>query len=78
MKEWPELNNAGDLPPALHCGTLADVLEHFGTAGGQRQAVARRLVRVHSLAHSTGMVARFIIFGSFITSPRPGTWTSFW
>jgi hypothetical protein len=34
----------------------------------QRRNVAARLVRVFGLASNTGHVARFIVFGSFITS----------
>ena len=51
MKEWPLLNDAGDLPPGIHPATLAEVLE-----------------RIYSFVHRTGGVARFIIFGSFITA----------
>ena len=51
MKEWPLLNDAGDLPPGIHPATLAEVLEH-----------------IYSFVHRTGGVARFIIFGSFITA----------
>lgn len=72
MKQWPDFNHAGDLPPGLHAGSRAEVLERFGTGDEQRRAVARRLKRVHTLACNTGMVARFIIFGSFITEePAP-------
>jgi hypothetical protein len=72
MKQWPPLNDAGDLPPAIHAATLAEVLERFGKGSPQRAAVARRLERIFSLVRSTGGLARFIIFGSFITAkPEP-------
>jgi len=67
MKEWPPFNNAGDLPPGIHSATLAEVIERFGTGSSRRGTVARRLARIHSLVQSTGGLARFIIFGSFIT-----------
>jgi hypothetical protein len=48
------------------------VLQHFGTSTLQRQIVARRLERIHKSAHITGQVARFIVFGSFVTAkPEP-------
>ena len=68
MKEWPPLNDAGDLPPGLHAATLAEVIERFGTISLRRAALARRLERIHSLVSATGHVARFIIFGSFVTA----------
>jgi hypothetical protein len=68
MKQWPSLNNAGDLPPGIHPVTLAEVLEQFGQNSPRRATVARRLERIYSLAQRTGGLARFIIFGSFITA----------
>lgn len=39
----------------------------------QRRLVAERLERIYTLASSTGLVARFIVFGSFVTAKRnPG------
>ncbi len=32
MKQWPEFNEYGDLPPGIHPATLAEVIEHFGQA----------------------------------------------
>jgi hypothetical protein len=67
MNSLPEFNQHGDLPPGVHTATLEDVLSRF--AGTPRRAVvARRLERIHSLARSTGHLARFIIFGSLITA----------
>ena len=68
MKEWPPLNAAGDLPPGIHPATLADVVERFGKSSPRRATVARRLERIYSLVRATGHLARFIIFGSFITA----------
>jgi hypothetical protein len=68
MKQWPPLNDAGDLPPAVHTATLAEVLDRFGTSSPRRATVARRLERIHSLIRATGHLARFILFGSFITA----------
>jgi predicted nucleotidyltransferase len=64
----PVFNREGELPPGLHIATLAEVLERFGQGSTQRCAVADRLCRLHHLATSTGHVARFVVFGSFVTT----------
>jgi len=70
--QWPEFDSNGDLPVGIHQGTLAEIIEHFGAGTLQRQLVAGRLSRIHGLARSTGQLARFIIFGSFVTAkPSP-------
>lgn len=73
MKKWPAFDNEGDLPVGVHQATLTEILQHFGTGTEHRKLVGQRLERVFMLAHSTGKVARFIVFGSFVTSkPVPG------
>lgn len=67
MSAFPDFNASGDLPPGAHCAPLAAVLEHFGVGTEQRRIVAQRLARIHRLAIGTGDLARFIVFGSFIT-----------
>ncbi len=64
----PVFNEDGDLPPGVHRSTLSAVLERFGQGTIQRRAVADRLKRIHQLATSTGHLARFVIFGSFVTA----------
>ena len=68
MREWPEFDSNGDLPVGIHQATLADVIEYFGQSNFQRRLVAQRLSRIYGLAQSTGQVARFIVYGSFITA----------
>ena len=68
MKEWPPLNDAGDLPPGIHPATLAEAVAHFGRNTPRRATVARRLERIYALVRATGHLARFIIFGSFVTA----------
>jgi len=68
MKEWPEFNDSGDLPMGIHTASLEEVLNHFGNGSPQREAVAQRLKRIHKLAHQTGKVVRFIVYGSFVTT----------
>lgn len=64
----PAFNEAGDLPPGVHPATLAEVLERFGQGSVQRCAVGARLSRLYQLAVSTGQLARFVVFGSFVTA----------
>src|SRR5438046_10565351 len=67
MKAWPKYNERGDLPIGIHPATLDEIVKHFGTTP-RRAAVARRLERIYQLARSTGHLARFVIFGSFVTA----------
>ncbi len=68
MSQWPEFNGNGDLPVGIHQGTLSEVLHHFGTESLQRHLMGQRLERIYKLASTTGQVARFIVFGSFVTA----------
>jgi hypothetical protein len=73
MKQWPEFDKNGDLPVGIHQGTLSEVLRHFGTGSLQRRLIGQRLERIYKLAYITGQVARFIVFGSFVTAKvNPG------
>ena len=67
MKTWTAFNERGDLPEGVHTATLDDVLAHFA-ATPRRAVIARRLERIYALARSTSHLARFIVFGSFITA----------
>jgi hypothetical protein len=64
----PAFNEEGDLPPGVHRATLPEVLERFGQGMIQRRAVADRLSRLYELAASTRQLARFVVFGSFVTA----------
>ena len=68
MKTWPPFDQHGDLPVAIHQATLAEVLSYFGTTTSRRQLIAHRLERIYGLARSTGCLARFVVFGSFVTA----------
>ena len=73
MKEWPEFDSNGDLPIGIHQATLPEILQHFGTGTVQRYLLGQRLERIYALANNTREVARFIVFGSFVTAtPAPG------
>jgi hypothetical protein len=64
----PAFNEEGDLPPGVYRATLPEVLQRFGGGSVQRRAVADRLSRVYQLVTSTGQLARFVVFGSFVTA----------
>lgn len=68
MKQWSDFDSNGDLPVGVHRATLAEVVQHFGGRTLQRQMVGRRVERIYKLALGTGQLARFIVFGSFITA----------
>jgi hypothetical protein len=72
MKQWPDFNSNGDLPTGIHQATLAELIERFGTGSLRREVVGRRLERIYGFALSTGQLARFVVFGSFVTAkPEP-------
>jgi hypothetical protein len=72
MKDWPPFDANGDMPAGIYPASLAEVRQHFGTATLRRQLMARRLERIYNLARSTGLLARFVVFGSFVTAkPEP-------
>ena len=71
MKELPGFNEHGDLPAGIYTVSLEIILARFSVTP-HRAIIGRRLERIYALASSTGGVARFIIFGSFITAkPAP-------
>jgi hypothetical protein len=61
------LTDSGDLPVGIHRSTLREVLDRFGSGTAQRKTVAMRLDRIYRLATKSASVARFIVFGSFVT-----------
>jgi hypothetical protein len=64
----PAFNEEGDLPPGVHPATLPEVLARFGHGSIQRCAVSERLSRLYQIVTSTGHLARFIVYGSFVTA----------
>lgn len=66
----PPLTEAGELRPGVHSARLSEVVDRFGVGSAQRQAVALRLARIHQIAQASGHLARFVVFGSFVTAKR--------
>lgn len=68
-KQWPEFDRNGDLPVGIHKATIIEVMEYFGTSTLKRRVMAQRLELVYNF---TCQLARFVIFGSFVTNkPDP-------
>jgi hypothetical protein len=64
----PPFTGKGDLPDEVHPASLNETLNRFGWASPQRRFLAVRLERIYQVAQLTGDLARFIVFGSFVTS----------
>ncbi|MGH7492573.1 MAG: DUF6932 family protein [bacterium] len=68
----PDFNAEGDLPVGVYRSSLQEVIQHFGVSTAKRMQMARRLARIYGIASTTGKIAHFIIFGSFVTNkPDP-------
>ena len=64
----PAFNNHGDLPEGVYKASLDEVVARFGHGTPQRQLVTTRLRHIYALAHATGKLQRFVIFGSYVTA----------
>ena len=64
----PAFNENGDLPPGIHQTPLSDAVARLGTKSDRRKLLAQRLQRVYKLASGTGVLVRFVVFGSFVTA----------
>jgi hypothetical protein len=67
---FPPFHPSGDLPGGVFRATLKQVVERFGGGTLQRLAVANRPAQVYCTARSTGFLARFVVYGSFVTQKR--------
>lgn len=66
----PLLGKDGDLPPGIYQVTLGETCRRFGQGSRQRVAVAQRLERIYHVSIGTGQLARFVVFGSFVSTKR--------
>ncbi len=68
----PDFTESGDLPEGVHQASLQEVFDRFGQTSFQRQAVTKCLALIYELAHRTGNLERFVIYGSYVTDkPSP-------
>lgn len=63
----PPFTHTGDLPVGVHGASLGEFVARFGAGSPRRRLLALRLERIHQIALQTGHLARFIVFGSFVT-----------
>lgn len=51
----------------VHLSTLAHLSAAFGCASRERQILFERIARIYRIAASTRHLARFVVFGSFVS-----------
>ncbi len=64
----PHFTETGGLPRAIHQATLQETLTRFGSGSRRRRVLDLRLARIYRIASETGNLARFVVFGSFVTA----------
>lgn len=69
----PTFQPSGDLPVGVYPATLSEVRQRFGHGSPSRLHNMLRLERIYQIAANTHHLARFIVFGSFVTNKEsPG------
>ena len=63
----PDFSETGDLPVGVHQASLTETAARFGADSNCRKRLGTRLKRIHQIALDTGHLARFVVFGSFVT-----------
>jgi hypothetical protein len=58
----------GNMPAGIYQSTMDEVAARFGSGNRTRRILFQRLERIRQLAQNTQELARFIIFGSFVTA----------
>ncbi len=51
----------------MHIASLREVLDRFAVGTVVRKALGTRLERIYHVAQASGHLARFVVFGSFLT-----------
>ena len=68
----PPFNENGDLPPGIHLASLGQIAHRLGVGSDARTRAMAKLRHLLDLAERSGKLARFLIFGSFVsTTPFP-------
>jgi predicted nucleotidyltransferase len=63
----PDFDETGDMPAGVYQATFAEVVKRFGGGTVERRSVTDRLRRIYECVVSTGYLARFVVFGSYVT-----------
>lgn len=66
----PAVNATGELPPGIHPAGWDEIEKQFGKGSEARVRAFGRLRLLHELAVRTGCLARFLVFGSFVSGVR--------
>jgi hypothetical protein len=69
----PTFEPSGDLPNGIHISDWTEIEARLGRGSEQKTRAYAKLRHLHELASRTGRLARFIVFGSFVsavTAPR--------
>lgn len=67
----PQLTEESELPAGVYPAPLSEVRARFGVGSARRKTLILRLERIYRVAQATGHLARFVVFGSFVT----GSWS---
>lgn len=68
----PPKTATGELPPGIHPAGWDEIERQFGRGADARVRALGRLRLLHELAARTGHLARFLVFGSFVSGvPEP-------
>ena len=64
----PPFNDAGDLPEGIHPADWNEIEMRLGKSSKRRSQAFAKLRHLSELADRTGALARFLIFGSFVSA----------
>jgi predicted nucleotidyltransferase len=68
----PDFLPDGNMPAGVYQATMDETGRRLGSTNRTRQILFQRLERIRQLAQNTQHLARFIVFGSFVTAkPDP-------
>ena len=68
----PPFELSGDLPEGLHQANVTEFFARFGSGTLQRARVAARLRQAFELVRPLEIIARIIVWGTFVTAkPDP-------
>lgn len=66
----PIFEPSGELPEGIHVAGWQEIEARFGRTSEHRGRAYAKLQHLHELASRTGRLARFIVFGSFVSATR--------
>jgi hypothetical protein len=64
----PEMTQTGDLPAGIYGANWTEIEDRFGHGTEARVRAFQKLRHLYGLAHRTGNLSRFLVFGSFVSA----------